>query len=513
MIDSSYEKAFTIQAADRAVGLDPYLSSTLFLLLSIASGRVWRYPFDDESYSLDVIHHFQISEIFWKFFAYDYHPPLSYATFALLHHMLPEWGLHAFSVALCTLSIYLMHTLVLARSGEWSLADRMFAFIAFAIIPLFLQLGDAIRWYPIFVLLTSLAVFRYYYRPDDRLSLAVLLGLLSLVGYVGYLVLLGFLLFRYAAERVRLLADKKFVTAVLLGQLPSLTYLYGTIFRAGDLPSHRLAVQGILEFTPTHIFDLFVGLVGGHSIGLGNAWTVVPLLSLYAGMLLTFLSTFRRNDRIENLALCVIMGALPLAASGHSNAYSYFQVAIMLPVLLVRYFNKLRSRGSKMWVIAIVCLANISAVANLQHSSHPFRRSYPAPYGEIVAAIDHNFTPRSVLLTTDENIITALGPNVDCVFFFDMLARGGPQCPITTANGMERPPDAAKILILDGRENLIQYYTTAKGLNWPHLKAEFIGPRRVTASVPYGIDSDAALKSRLTGTSLSRSEFMLYIYE
>ena len=67
-------------AAARAYAIDVTCSVGLFVTSSVVAGRVWRFPFDDEIYTVGRLEGHAV------FAAVDVHPPLSYLAFAGLDH-------------------------------------------------------------------------------------------------------------------------------------------------------------------------------------------------------------------------------------------------------------------------------------------------------------------------------------------------------------------------------------------------------------------------------------------
>jgi hypothetical protein len=59
--------------------LDIAASAFLFVSTSFMAGRVWRFPFDDEIYTLSTIEHYSPLELLTLYPGQaDVHPPLSY---------------------------------------------------------------------------------------------------------------------------------------------------------------------------------------------------------------------------------------------------------------------------------------------------------------------------------------------------------------------------------------------------------------------------------------------------
>src|ERR1700732_355437 len=148
-------------AAGRTYALDLIATLVLFLSASLMAGRVWRFPFDDELFTLAMAESsrspLQVLSFYLK--GGDVQPPLADFTFYTLHHLgLSEAAMRLCSLAMTALSLVLFHRLTLAVIGERTHATvrpavRLLAVLLFGLSPLAIGVGDAIRWYPLFALL------------------------------------------------------------------------------------------------------------------------------------------------------------------------------------------------------------------------------------------------------------------------------------------------------------------------------------------------------------------------
>jgi hypothetical protein len=87
----------------------------LFVAASLTAGRVWRFPFDDEIYTLSTIERMSPLELLALFSArFDVHPPLSYLLFSGLEHLgAGASGMRLASLAMTALALALFHLLAL----------------------------------------------------------------------------------------------------------------------------------------------------------------------------------------------------------------------------------------------------------------------------------------------------------------------------------------------------------------------------------------------------------------
>src|SRR5262249_28000309 len=141
----------------------PDIVSSLFLFFgtSLLAGRVWRFPFDDEIFTLSRIERYSPVKLLTRGRA-DVHPPLSDLLFYGLYHLgLSEPAMRLCSLAMTALALALFQILALTLIAQRSrsavvLPTRLIAVLLFGLCPLALSQGDALRWYPLFAMLISL---------------------------------------------------------------------------------------------------------------------------------------------------------------------------------------------------------------------------------------------------------------------------------------------------------------------------------------------------------------------
>lgn len=170
------------------------------------AGRVWRFPFDDEIATLSKIDPDAARELVLSFPATDdIHPPLSYALFCGLRQLgLSDAGMRLCSLAMTALALLLCQLLVL-----WWIAQptaqsrRRRPVFMFGLMPLALSQGDALRWYPVFALLSALFVTLYLAPREGPAQLwsSVALGLAASIDFSAVLLVSPLLIYRYALER------------------------------------------------------------------------------------------------------------------------------------------------------------------------------------------------------------------------------------------------------------------------------------------------------------------------
>src|SRR5271165_992646 len=185
-----------MQAGDRRERFDALQAGLTFIALSLMTGRVYRSPFDDEIFSLNLLESARsFSELSMDLLrAIDVHPPTSYLVFY------PLWklgagpsGLRWASLLFSAGAVVLAHRIVMRLvppGRSMSIAERAIVLVMIAATPLLLSQGDAIRWYPLFTLLFMACVYAYLHDEGrgGGTSYAVLSGLLASTNFLGFFV-------------------------------------------------------------------------------------------------------------------------------------------------------------------------------------------------------------------------------------------------------------------------------------------------------------------------------------
>lgn len=140
-------------AVARTHAADIVAALVIYIGVSLAAGRVFRFAFDDELLTGRIAEH---AHGVFAFATYlldggDVHPPLAFTLFyVLMRAGFADWGLRLVSLALTALSIGLFHLLALAMVRERegapvSPATRIVAVLLFGLSPMAVSQGDAIR--------------------------------------------------------------------------------------------------------------------------------------------------------------------------------------------------------------------------------------------------------------------------------------------------------------------------------------------------------------------------------
>jgi hypothetical protein len=138
----------------------------------------------------------------------------------------------------------------------------------------------------------------------------------------------------------------------------------------------------------------------------------------------------------------------------------------------------------------ITLATSVAAIANLISGTHPFKRNSVVPYQAIIDFIDHNATGSALVISTDPVVPWVLqGAENRCAgYFFDVrryLQSGRRYDSIFLIFGHNDRSDSIALMN-----------------NFQAFVGELTVGRTKRASMPAGHDTDAALKTRLTGVPL-----------
>jgi hypothetical protein len=196
-------------ASARAYAPDLLSTVVLFVSASLLVGRVWRFPFDDEIYTLALIERPARALLTVLPATQDDHPPLSYLVFHGLRQLgLTDAGMRLCSLAMTALALLLVQILVLSWIAERDRATispqtRLIAVLMFGLIPIAVSQGDALRWYPLFALQIALFVTLYLAPQRDAIRLwsGAALGLAGSTNFLALLMVPALMLHRYVFQR------------------------------------------------------------------------------------------------------------------------------------------------------------------------------------------------------------------------------------------------------------------------------------------------------------------------
>ena len=494
-------------ACARAHLIDLASTLVLFFCASIAAGRVWRFPFDDEVYTLaraEMRSALRLLVIFPRTGG-DIHPPLPHLLFYGLRHLgLSDAGMRLCSLAMTALALVLFQLLALTwvaqRHGSAaSLPIRLIAVLLFGLTPLAIGLGDALRWYPLFALAIALFVTLYLAgNVATQLCAGLVLGLAASIDLSAAIIVPPFLLYRYGLQRrFRWSFDLTFwLLAGLGGSLGFYTayWLFAdrlapvlTMFNSG-------VVQAILIET--------LGFFGGHALGVSQAWLVVPTVVIFA------IAAYSAVDRTQpgkpaHLLLLMLVSSALMVLAGFFQPRAFLYLAPAVAVLLTLFFDRQIQAGHAARTLALVTLVlvtSVSAVVNVNFGTHPFKRNAVIPYQSILDFIADNEKGHVLVASTDPVIPWLLekAGGDRCIYFFSKARR----C-LAPAQRFDT------IFVIAGHTGEDE----ARMRQFKSFLADITAGRSNVATLRAGRDEDAALKTRLTGIHLDEAILTVDYYQ
>jgi hypothetical protein len=499
--------AAAFRAAWRRHRLDVLAALALFAGASLAAARVWRFPIDDEVFTLVPLVPAEFQGSLWALARFylaggDFHPPLTFLFFASLYRLgAGEAALHLCSLTMTAAALALWQLLVLAMIGMRGHAPvgsikRAAIVLLFGLTPLAIGQGDAIRWYPQFAFCVALFATLYLAanRPAARVGAAVPLGLAASINLIAPLAILPFAAYRYLFERKwRRSFDIAFWAVVVLFAVPGLwtavslirhglPAVYRQVFGGG--PLFAVAVDGL-------------GVFGGNAVAVGHPWAVAPAIAVCA---IAIVTQFDRRNLADpaHLPILLLATAAAAALAGFSEPRSFLYLAPVIAALLALYVDSRTAALSASLVVFCAVLPALVAIGDLRAGTRPFKRNAATPVAEALDFIAANRSGDTLVIAADPVITWELAkepaPDLCNSYFFSQpcAAEAGRYQSVFVVNGHTR--DAAD---------------DAAARHFAETIAKIGSTRSLVATRHLGEDRDAALKTRLTGVPLD--EFILTV--
>jgi hypothetical protein len=472
----------------------PLLTAALFMGLSLAGGAVYRAPFDDEVFTLNVIvAQKSLMGVFWFFSGGgDVHPPLPTMLHWLLWHGLGlrEVGLRWVSLGVSAFALVLAHRLVL-KLGPQKLVVPVWVQVLVSVLlgttPLFLGQGDAIRWYPLFGLVFMLAL-RAMVR-GRRLELTPLagwwLGVLFSVNFLGAVV--GVALVGMVAMREELRPTLRmlpwFVVLGAVGAASGVLALWANLMMAHHVDTQFKAVGGLLSHLQP-VLEIGLGILGGYRVGIGFSWVLVP------GVVASGWAVWRlRQHALVWVLVANVLVLLPIVVLGFNKPRALMDIALLLAMVNGLAVLSLVGR-ERLLVVAALLVSQGGVVSVLHPAGEGLKRNLAIPYDDLVAEVRGVWADGvpTAVWTTDYVLVWeltkpgAVVPAGSCVSFY--------------RENMECVTKSAKVRLV-----------TVVGQGGPEVERQAImaataGRERLKAAV-FGYDREAGLKTRLTGVALT----------
>lgn len=481
-----------MKISDDSRCFDISLAVFIFVLVSIGSGRIYRFPFDDEVFTLKLISDLRIGELArYLLNGNDTKPPLSYLLFSsALMVGTPLVALRWISIACTAGALAIWHWLTLSSLDE-PVPDSMRLLIAllFGLTPMAVSQGDALRWYPLFTL-TVAVTFLIYLRSSHRWFLsAITLGLSADTCFLAILPLSALLVHRYVIERkFRWSEDLRFfLIGGVVGSPGAVTFIN---ILHGGWPSD--------EFTPgilRRIFDTSLGFFGAVTLGLSQAWIVVIATVATVYLARSALGTPIRSsaNRLCVLVLVTASAAAIFTMVGLSKPRAYLYLTPMFSALtaigLMQAIRSAPRLGAAAYATLIV--ASTCVLSNLRASDTPFKRNSVIPFSNVVDFVKTNQRGKTVLLTSDPTVFYSLANAPDiCTAEFEWWSSHWNYAACVPSKQNDT------VIVVKGAP------LNESDPQWTNAVSKITGVKKVVAEAHFGRDDDAHLKARLTGVPL-----------
>jgi hypothetical protein len=480
------------------------LSAALYL--AVIASRGSRYPFDDEGPVLALIDSASLGEIIRLcLHAYDLHPPLSYVIFFAAHRLgMDAAGLQWLSACFTAASIAIWCWMALESLDGAAPALAGPIALLFALTPLAVGQGDAIRWYPPFTLLVAIA-YAICWRGGRWWWLsAIALGLAADCEFIAILPFAAILLHRYAMRRSRAgAADALFVAITAITAIPAFVTM-----RALRLPGHSLwaVPRAQLRFGIVNgILANALGFTGGGRLGISLAWLAAIAAVCGAWLFARAWRSRRDNGELQSLCELVAMTGILIVLVclvGFGKPRSFLFFAPMASALVAIGFTKaieaapLRAAAAFAGIIAV----SLGVLVNLQITRSPFKRNLAVPYEELVDFVTSNARGNAAVLTSDYITGWLLrGHSGICVAQFEF----GEDAWISNC-----PDDARfeRVIVVRGRP------LDETDPVWKARIDAALARREPIAQAHFGFDHDTALKNRLAHRSLPQWILSVDVY-
>jgi hypothetical protein len=481
--------------------LDIVLSVSIFIAVSVACGRIYRFPFDDEIYTLRFVGNPHISNLPSYFlFTNDPTPPLTYLVYygAVLGGF-DQSALRWICIGYVAIALAIWHWLTLTMI-EASKPVRLLIAILFGLVPLALSQGDALRWYPMLTLAVAVAFFCYLRFPRRWYLSGIAFGLIGDVSFLAVLPLASVLFHRYAIERK--FSWKEDLAFLSLGSLVAVPgfIAFGHIFSHQDLTKHF--TNGLLR----RMTETTLGFFGGVTLGVSQAWLVALVIAATIFLAYGAMVATRENQSARSFCSLVIITAASAAIFtmiGFSEPRGYLFLAPMVTAITSIGIASAMQTSPRVTAVAYAALlvTAISVAGNLRSSNTPFKRNAVIPYGEVIDFARSNQHGKTAVVTMDACTAYLLSSHPEfCVAEYEVYRNGWLDSSCPAGDGIDT------VIVVKGDP------LDENNPHWRDRVAEFIRGKQAIAQAHFGHDDDAHLKSRLSGRHLSPSLLDAVIY-
>lgn len=480
--------------------LDLVLSVGIFITVSLACGRIYRFPFDDEVFTLRLIGKAHITNVPRYFLLIDdLSPPFSYfAYYVGLLMGLRVSSLRWISFGNVAVGLAIWHWLTLKLLSA-SAPLRLLIAISFGLIPLAISQGDALRWYPMLTLAVAVAFSLYLLWPQRWFLSGAAFGLMADISFLAILPLLAVLFHRYVIERkFRWREDLTFLSFSGVLAIPGFI-TFGNLLIHHDPTKHFTA--GVLR----RIAETTLGFFGGVVLGVSQALLVVPAIVATIFLIRSTVVATRNSPSAQRFCdpILILAGfAAILTLIGLSEPRGFLFLAPMVTALTSMGLVHAMRMSPRLGAIAYAALlvVSISVAGNLRSSTTPFKRNSVIPYGEVIDFVRSNEHGRTAVLTMDAVSAYSLSAFPElCVAEYEMYRSSW----VASACSADQ---IVTVIVIKGDP------LDENDPPWRNRVEEFTRARQPIAQAHFGEDADAKLKSRLAHIELSSSLLDAAIY-
>jgi hypothetical protein len=461
--------------------IDSVLAGAAFVLIALATGRAFRYPFDDEIFSLNLLESARgfVPLCTDLLHAIDVHPPVSYLMFYALSRIgLSEPGLRLFSLACSAAAIALAHAVlrqITPDAKSWTIPERVVVIVVLATTPLLLSQGDAIRWYPLFTLIFTATLYAYSQSSASMgLDYAALAGLAASINFLGFLVmpLLEFDRLLRSGLRFDWMRLTARAAVWALCALPGLITLWNGLTHG----AHTYVAGQIGGGLIATLVTTTIGFFGGNSLGLLQAIALLPIVALTAVILVLSL----RDAACRFVALQILV-LIALLAVGFGKPRSFAYLALSMSILISQRWLITPNVRFRLVLGLVALITPAFVMANIKWNESPYKRNAMLPVEEILRFARANASGADVIIVSDVVLNWELRHDggAACVSFY----LTNPECNFQVA---------PRLVVIDGYA-----VGSSERDQWLRRKASLLESRREIAVVYFGVDHEAKFKRRL----------------
>jgi hypothetical protein len=493
----------------RRLALDYSLALTFafYVGASILTGRIYRYPFDDEVGSTLILiakyHTGGLLKMLFSGFPEDaYNAPLALLVFSLGSSAgLSPSSLRWISVAFTAGSLVIWNQLTIdALEGRLQRPTiKILIAILFGLSPLALGLGDALRYYSLLAFLVSIAYLVYLRAGKLWYLSAIPLGLaadscpLAIVPFIAIF-----------AERH------------LLKKRPKLSESIAYVGLAGffAVPAFMTFVV-ILRDPRTRFTQEFesnavvatlktaLGFFGGYTLGVSQSY----LVAIYIIALGYFIFDARKLDcspsrRLWNIAIITLAVSLlvPLCGLAIPRSFVFAAPIVCAAAALGVAYSIDSSPALASAAYGILLLVSFGIAARIQVNYTPFKRNTAIPFSQVCNFVYANTQGDTLVASSDEVAAFSLDghPGLCVAGFYDGKWWLNENC----LNAQRRDT------VIVVRNNPDAEHDP----NWVSKVARIRQARGLVAKAHFGIDNDASFKSRVSGMELPRDIVSVEVY-